>query len=158
MAKERLTLSIEENLLAKSKEVIPNLSQFFEECLAKRIGWGDETYFPVHTAEEELDKIGKSMVNLHIMTEKNDMFKRHQELENQKLDLVWREVYNKFRNNSEIDLSYLSEASELLGVTTEVLSDVLYIAENEKDFKEKQKFNTWKSSYEKYLEYLEEMQ
>ena len=54
-----------------------------------------------------------------------------------------------------MSFEYLQEASENLGVSTEVLSDVLYLAENEKDFKEKQKYATWKSSYAKYKEFME---
>ena len=158
MAKERLTLSIEENLLEKSKEVVPNISQFVEECLAKRIGWGTEAEFPIHSAEEELDKIGTSMVNLHIMTEKQDLFKKHQELEDHKLDLIWTTIFNKYRRNEDLSFEYLQEASENLGVSSEVLSDVLYLAENEKDFKERQKYTTWKSSYQKYLEFMESEQ
>lgn len=155
MAKENLTVTIEKNLLEKSKEIIPNLSQFFEECLAKRIGWGTEAEFPVHSAEEELNKIGTSMVNIHILTEKQDLFKKQQEVEDHKLDLIWTTVFNKYRRNEELTFEYLQEASDNLGVSSEVLSDVLYLAENEKDFREKQKYATWKSSYEKYLEFME---
>ena len=158
MAKENLTVTIEENLLRKSKEVIPNLSQFFEECLAKRIGWGKQAEFPVHSAEEELDRIGTSIVNLHIMTEKQDLFKKHQELEDHKLDMVWTSIFNKYRRNEDLSFEYLQEASDNLGVSSEVLSDVLYLAENEKDFKERQKYATWKSSYAKYKEFMESEQ
>ncbi len=155
MAKENLTVTIEENLLQKSKEVIPNLSQFFEECLAKRIGWGEDAMFPIHSAEEELDKIGTSMVNLHLMTEKQNIQNKEIELQEQKKDRVWRTIFSEYRTNENIQLSQLHEASELLDVTSEVLADVLYVNASYVPREEMYKCNEWKWSYNKYVEYVD---
>lgn len=152
--KERINVTIDKNLLEKSKGIIPNLSQFFEECLAKRLGWGENAIFPVHSAHDELNNIGESMANLHIMTEKNNVNEKYEELQEQKKDIIWRKIYSEYERKDNIELSQLHEASELLNVSSDVLADVLYVVLNYVSQDEKFKSNKWKWSYNKYIEYM----
>lgn len=152
--KKNLTLTIDEELLSQANKHIPNLSAFFEECLKKQLGYGDQAIFPVHKAQEEIDIIGNSMLNLHIMTEKEKYSEIAQEFEDHKHDQIWRKLYHEYKYGG-IDLSPIDEASPLLGVTTNELVDVLYVAYNYIPKEEATKCNSWKYCYNKYKEYIE---
>ena len=58
MTKKDLKLTIEENILEKAKKTIPNLSEFFEECLKYYLGEANGMY-PIIKDQEILDNIGK---------------------------------------------------------------------------------------------------
>lgn len=154
--KERINVSIDSEVLKKGKKIIPNLSEFVEECIKKRIGWGEDAIFPVHSAHEELENIGTSMANLHLMTEKQNIQDKEDELQEQKKDQVWRKIFAEYKNqNQNIDTIQLHEASELLEVSAEVLSDTLYVASEHVPLDKQFKCNNFKWCYEHYLAYLE---
>ena len=135
--KKKLTLSIEEQVLQDATEQIPNISKFVEDCLKEFLGYNVGNY-PTKDARDIIDSIGRSQVELHILNEQNKIEDNLQSMEQEKIDKFWRDLYLKYREVMVISDSLMNKTSEILGVTAEVLEDVLDCVDDSNQF-----FNTW---------------
>ena len=148
MTKERVNISIDSELLIKSKKHIPNLSGFVEECLKHYFGYADGI-FPIGNVNEIIDKIGKLQVELFLINQNYDAEERRKNAENEEIDKAWRFLWNDFRPTLIPDETLLKKAIEVLGINGEELEDILdwiYITDIKVDT------NSWQEVLEKYNE------
>lgn len=135
--KKKTTLSIEEHVLTEATKRIPNVSAFIEECLKQYMGLSPENY-PTNTAHDIINEIGRNQVELHILNEQNKIEDNIKSMEQEKIDKIWRDLYLKYREDMVISDSLMNETSEILGVSAEVLEDILDCVDDSNQF-----FNTW---------------
>jgi hypothetical protein len=145
MTKKTIGLSIDENILQKAKDTIPNLSEFFEECLKHYFGYADGT-FPIGNINDITDKIGKLQVELFLINENYDVEESRQEAKKFEEDKAWRFLWNDYRIRLIPDEQLLAEAEEKLqmhGETLEDLLDELYEVKDDVDTEEWDKVYEW---------------
>jgi len=124
MTKKPIKLSVEENILEKAKNEIPNLSEFLEECLKHYFGYVNGT-FPIGNINDITDKIGKLQVELFLINQNYDVETAIEEAEVFEKDKAWRFLWNDYRVRLIPDERLLAEAVEKLGVDEETLEDIL---------------------------------
>ena len=83
MSKKDLKITIDEKVLEKGKNAIPNLSAFFEECLKHYLGYADGT-IAIGNINEITDKIGKLQVKLYLINRNYDAEESMRELKMKK--------------------------------------------------------------------------
>ena len=135
MSKKTIGLSIEEDILQKAKESIPNLSEFFEECLKHYFGYANGT-FPIGNINDITNKIGRLQVELFLINQNYDMETAMKEAEDFEKGKAWRFLWNDYRVKLIPDEQLLVEAEEKLqmhGETLEDLLDELYEVKDEVD-------------------------
>ena len=146
MTKKSLKISIEEEILEKAKNQIPNLSGFVEECLKHYFGYADGI-FPVGNVSEINDKIGKLQVEMFLINQNYDAEESMKEAEELEKDKAWRFLWNDYRLRLIPDEKLLKKAIEVLGMNGEELEDILdwvYITDVEVDT------NYWQVVLKKY--------
>ena len=151
MSKVRTTLTIEEDVYEKAKKEIPNLSEFFEECLKHYLGYVDGT-FPIGNINDITDKIGKLQVELFLINQNYDMETAMKEAEQFEKDKAWRFLWNDYRIRLVPDELLMNKAVEELSVDEETLEDILdevYEAKDEVDT------DSWNNVYEWYKKEVE---
>ena len=146
MTKKPIKLSVEENILEKAKNEIPNLSEFLEECLKHYFGYVNGT-FPIGNINDITDKIGKLQVELFLINQNYDVETAIEEAEVFEKDKAWRFLWNDYRVRLIPDERLLAEAVEKLGVDEETLEDVL---DEVYEAKESIDTNDWNIVYEWY--------
>lgn len=124
MSKKTIGLSVDENILQKAKDTIPNLSEFFEECLKHYFGYANGT-FPIGNINDITDKIGKLQVELFLINQNYDMKTAMKEAEEFEKDKAWRFLWNDYRVRLIPDEMLLQEAEEKLEMHSETLEDLL---------------------------------
>ena len=124
MTKERVNISIDSELLIKSKKHIPNLSGFVEECLKHYFGYADGI-FPIGNVNEITDKIGKLQVELFLINQNYDAEESMKNAANEEKDKAWRFLWNDFRPTLIPDETLLEKAIETLEMNKEELEDIL---------------------------------
>ena len=87
--KKQLTLTVDEIVLKKAKENIPNLSNFIEECLKRYLGLNTGEY-PVHNAKELLNKISECQLELHLLNEENQLNDNIEKAKQELIGSTWR--------------------------------------------------------------------
>lgn len=135
--KKKLTLSINEDVIEKASQQIPNISEFVETCLKEFLGMNPGNY-PTKTAHEIIDNIGRNQLDLHILNEQNKIEANIQSMGQEKIDRVWRDLYLKYRDELVVSDSLMEEASKILDVDAELLEDMLDCVDDSNKF-----FNTW---------------
>lgn len=146
MTKKTINVSIDEEILKKAKEHLPNISNFFEECLKHYLGYANGT-MPVVSDLELLDKIGKLQTELFILNENYDAELSRKRVENFEKDKAWRFLWNDYRSRLRIDEILLKKAVELLELNEETLEDILdwvYVTDSEVDT------NSWQEVWNSY--------
>ena len=146
MSKKRVEISIEEEILQKAKNNIPNLSAFFEECLKHYFGYANGT-FPIGNVQDITDKIGKLQVELHLINQNYDMETAMKEAEDFEKGKAWRFLWNDYRIKLIPDELLMATAVKELGVNEETLEDLLdelYECKDEVDTED------WNQVYEWY--------
>ena len=144
MSKKNIGLTIDENILQKAKDTIPNLSEFFEECLKHYFGYANGT-FPIGNINDITDKIGKLQVELFLINQNYDMETALKEAEEFEKDKAWRFLWNDYRIRLIPDEQLLTEAEEKLQMHSETLEDLLdelYEVKDEIDT------NSWNKVYQ----------
>ena len=152
MTKKSLKISIEEEILEKAKNHIPNLSGFVEECLKHYFGYADGI-FPIGNVNEIIDKIGKLQVELFLINQNYDAEESRKKTENIEKDKAWRFLWNDYRPRLIPDETLLAKAVELLGKDEEELEDILdwvYITDVKVDT------NSWQEVLKAYTENKDE--
>ena len=146
--KEKATISLDSEVLDKSRKQIPNLSGFIEECLKQYLGIGNNL-IPTSKMHELVEGISKNQLELYLMNEREHIQEVKEKAAKQEINLTWRRLYTTYRDTRTIDEHLLSNASEVLGVPGEELSDIVEVCyvfcrEDNVDVTE------WAEVYEKY--------
>ena len=124
MTKERVNISIDEELMEKVRNQLPNLSGFVEECLKHYFGYANGT-FPIGNINEITDKIGMLQVELFLINQNYDIQESMERAENFEKDKAWRFLWNDYRIRLIPDETLLAEAEEKLQMHSETLEDLL---------------------------------
>ena len=127
MTKKRIELSIEEEILEKGKDQIPNMSQFFENCLKAYLGIDIHSMFYTTDAQEAIDRIKEAQTALYLLTERNDVDENIKKAAKQEINLAWRRLYTTYRDTRTIDETLLTNASEILEVSKVELTDIVEV-------------------------------
>ncbi len=127
MTKKRVELTIEEDVLEKAKQQIPNMSNFFENCLLAYLGMDNQSLFYTSDAQEAIDTIRNAQTALYLLTERNNIEENIKEAEQEEIRLAWMRLYAEYRDQRVINQDYLKHASEVLGVDQEELSDIVTV-------------------------------
>ena len=135
--KKDLKITIEESILKRAKNEIPNLSGFFENCLKYYLGI-EQVLYPTNDAQEILDKIKELQLQLFLLNEQGLSEEKLAEEQQEKIDTVWRDLYLKYRDEMTVSDDLMRDASQMLNVSVEVLEDVLDCVDDSNKF-----FNTW---------------
>ena len=122
--KKQLVLTIDEIVLKKAKENIPNISKFIEECLKHYLGLNTGEY-PVHNAKELLTKISECQLELHLLNEENKLNENRERAEQELIGSTWRILYATYRDTKNVPKKQLDEAEKILGVSSSELKDIL---------------------------------
>ena len=126
MTKEPIKLSIDSELLEKAKKQIPNISAFVEECLKQYLGIGNNLT-PTSKMYDLVETISKSQLELYLMNERQHIEEAKQKAEKQEINLAWRHLYTEYRDTRTINQDKLKHASEVLGVNSEELTDIVEV-------------------------------
>lgn len=124
MTKKDLKVTIEENILEKGRKAIPNLSEFFEECLKYYLGEADGMY-PIEKDQEILNNIGILQAKLYMNKQNFNVKESIERAENFKKDKAWRFLWNDYRVRLIPDEQLLAEAEKILHMHSETLEDLL---------------------------------
>ncbi len=135
--KKDLKITIEESVLKRAKNEIPNLSGFFENCLKYYLGI-EQVLYPTNDAQEILDKIKELQLQLFLLNEQGLSEEKLAEEHQEKIDKVWRDLYLKYRDELILSDSLMEEACKILDVDAELLEDMLDCVDDSNKF-----FNTW---------------
>ena len=122
--KKQLVITIDEIVLKKAKENIPNLSKFIEECLKHYLGLNSGEY-PVHNAKELLNKISEYQLELHLLNEENKLNDNIEKAKQELIGSTWRRLYATYRDTKNVPKKQLDEAEKILGVPSSELKDIL---------------------------------
>ena len=126
MTKEKATISLDSEVLEKARKQIPNLSGFIENCLRNYLGIGNGL---VNTSNiHELNEtISKCQLELYLMNERGNIAEAKEKAEKQEINLAWRHLYTEYRDTRTINQDKLKHAVEVLGVTSEELTDIVEV-------------------------------
>ena len=126
MTKEKATISLDSEVLEKARKQIPNLSGFLEECLRNYLGIGNGL---VNTSNiHELNEtISKCQLELYLMNQRENVEEAKLKAEKQEINLAWRHLYTEYRDTRTINQDKLKHASEVLGVNSEELTDIVEV-------------------------------
>ena len=122
--KKQLVITIDEIIVKKAKENIPNISKFIEECLKHYLGLNTGEY-PVHNAEELLNKISECQLELHLLNEENKLNENRERAEQELIGSTWRILYATYRDTKNVPKKQLEEAEKILGVSSSELNNIL---------------------------------
>jgi len=125
--KDKITISIDSEVLKKAKKQIPNISEFLNECLKQYLGMADGS-FPTANARDVVDDIGKSQAKLFILNQNFDYENAQKRMEDEKINRALRKLWHEYRKNIYADDDTLSEAMEVLPVDKDTLEDMLDFA------------------------------
>ena len=126
MTKKDLTVTIDEDILKQAKKQIPNLSKFVEECLKQYLGI-ENNLTPTSKMYDLVETISKSQLELYLMNERQHIEEAKQKAEKQEINLAWRHLYTEYRDTRTINQDKLKHASEVLGVNSEELTDIVEV-------------------------------
>jgi hypothetical protein len=146
MTKKDLKLTIEENILEKAKKTIPNLSEFFEECLKYYLGESNGMY-PIIKDQEILDNIGKLQAKLYMNKQNFNIEENIKAAEEFEKDKAWRFLWNDYRIRLIPDETLMTSAVKELGIDEDTLEDILDEVYEAKDSIDT---DSWKTVYEWY--------
>jgi hypothetical protein len=126
MTKKQLILTIDEDIVKKAKDTIPNISGFVEECLKQYLGIGNNL-IPTSKMKDLVDTISKSQLELYLMNERGNIEEAKEKAAQQEINLAWRRLFTFYRDTRKIDDLLLKEASNVLEVPTDELADIVEV-------------------------------
>ena len=149
MTKQKITVSIDEDILKIAKKQMPNISEFFNECLKEYLGLTNGTY-PTSNAQELLETIGKSQAKLFILNESFDVQESMKLIEDEKINRPFRALWNDYKRRLKPNQELMQEVMKIVDIDEETLEDLLdYTYVNKDQFG----LNiTWQEVYTKYQE------
>ena len=126
MTKEKATISLDSEVLDKARKQIPNLSGFIEECLRNYLGIGNNLT-PTSKMHKLVETISKSQLELYLINKKGNIEEAQEKAAKEEINLAWRRLYTNYRDTRTIDKNLLNNASEILGVSVEELTDIVEV-------------------------------
>ena len=151
MTKKRVEISIEEDILQKAKNNIPNLSAFFEECLKHYFGYANGT-FPIGNINDISQQIGKLQVELFLINQNYDMETAMKEAEDFEKGKAWRFLWNDYRVRLIPDEMLMANAVKELEIDEETLEDLLDELYEAKDNVDTENWNAVYEWYKKVIQ------
>ena len=148
ITKKHLTISIDEELLEKSKNQIPNIGAFVEYCLKNYLG-EIEGLVPTWKQQELIDTIKKCQLELYLMNEKNNIEENMKKAQLEEINVVWRKLYKEYRIRKNNDPKHLEDAAEKLEVSVQELVDILDVT-YAYSYRDNIDITNWFEVYEKY--------
>lgn len=148
ITKKNVTITIEEKLLEKAKNRIPNISGFVEECLKNYLGEG-KNLLATNRQHELIETISKCQLELYLLNKKENIEEEREKAKLEDIHLAWRKLYAYYRDTKTIDPDKLEYAVKKLGVPAEELNDIVIVAYAYQD-ERKIDITDW---YEVYNEY-----
>jgi len=141
-------VTIDEDLIEKAKNQIPNISAFVEYCLKNYLG-EIEGLIPTWKQQELIDTIKKCQLELYLMNEKKNIDENMKKSQLEEINIVWRKLYKDYRIRKNNDPKQLKEAAEKLEVSVQELMDILDVtyAYSRRD---RIDITNWQEVYEKY--------
>ena len=145
--KKKITVSIDEEILEKAKKQMPNISEFFNECLKQYLGLADGIY-PTAKANDIIETISKSQAELHILNESINVHERMKLIENEQINRPFRALWNDYRRRLTLNHELLQDVLKVVNVDEETMEDILDFAYVNQ---ESLGLNfSWETVYEKY--------
>ena len=132
MTKVRTTLTIEKEIYERAKNSLPNISEFFEECLIQYLGLADGIY-PTADVNDIVKDIAKSQAKLFIINQNYDYEKAQKEIEDEKLNKALRGVWFEYSKTLLPEGDAFENALSVLNVDAETLEDMLDFADMNRD-------------------------
>ena len=124
--KKQLILTIDEEVIEKAKNTIPNISGFVEECLKQYLGIGNNL-LPTSKIHELVETIGKSQLEIHLITERGNIEEAKKQAAEDEIRIAWMKLYAEYRDQRVINQDKLKHASEILNVPEEELIDIVEV-------------------------------
>ena len=124
--KKQLILTIDEEIVGKAKKQIPNISAFVEDCLKNYLGIGNGL-INTSNIHELNETISKCQLELYLMNEKGNIKEAQEKAAKEEINLAWRRLYTNYRDTRTIDKNLLNNATEILGVPGEELTDIVEV-------------------------------
>ena len=149
MTKKDVTLTIDQDILEPARKQIPNLSQFFENCLKAYLGVDINTLFYTSNAQEALDTIKQAQTSLYLLIERNNVEENIKKAEHDEINLAWRKLYAEYRDTKHINKTQRQNSSKILNIPEEELTDIVevtYVFRNET----KIDITEWEEVYNEY--------
>ena len=150
MTKKNITITIEEHVLAKAKQQIPNISSFVENCLLNYLNGT----FPVSDANKILQQIGQLQADLYLLNQNNDVKQKIKDKENLEKNKAWRFLWNDYNTKLILDDRLMKKAIEVLGMDKDNLEEILdwvLLTDVKVDT------NYWEDVLKKYNEHKDEL-
>lgn len=129
--KKSIKLSIEEDILFEAKKQIPNLSEYFEDCLKMSLGF--ESNLPEEIKEFEIrqitNKIHDLMIQRKFMAQSMTSEKKREKRLNHTKDLAWCSIWSSYVDYKTYSFDDMDRAEDILDKDEEELvriMDVLY--------------------------------
>lgn len=148
MTKKKITVSIDSEVLETAKKQMPNISEFFNECLKRYLGLADGIY-PSAKASELIETISKSQAELFILNESFEVHERMKLIEDEKINRPFRALWNDYKRRLTLNQELMQDVLDVVNVDAETLEDILDYA-----YANRETLNlnfTWEEVYEKYL-------
>ena len=155
--KQQLKVSIDEEILKLAKENIPNLSNFFEECL--------RAYFKFTTENdeqrgEELRKnwedFHRAKLNIHLLMNVDTENKHLEKMHEKNKKLAWLGIWKTYKFTQTYQPEAMKEACNVLNLTEKelelVMEDTMF--EYAKDKTKAYIFDSWKYIEENILPHI----
>lgn len=125
--KDKITISIDSEVLKKAKKQMPNISEFLNECLKQYLGMADGS-FPTANARDVVDDIGKSQAKLFILNQNFDYENAQKRMEDEKVNRVLRTVWQEYSKTFLPEGDAFENALSVLNVDAETMEDMLDFA------------------------------
>ncbi len=127
ITKKTIGITIEEKLLEKAKNQIPNISKFVEECLKNYLGEG-RNLIGTNRQQELIRTISKCQLELYMLNKKENIEEEMKNAAAEEIQMAWRRVYASYRDTRKINQTLLENAEKVLGVSAEELRDIIEVA------------------------------
>ena len=147
MSKKKITVSIDEDILKIAKKQMPNISEFFNECLREYLGLTNGRY-PTANAQDLIATIGKSQAKLFILNESFDVQENMKLIENEKINRPFRALWNDYKRRLKPNQELMQDVLKVVDIDEDTLEDILdYAYVNMHDFS----LNfSWEEVYSRY--------
>ena len=136
-----------DSLLEKAKKQMPNISEFFNECLKQYLGLADGIY-PTANASDIIENISKSQAELFILNQSFDVHEKMKLIEDEKINRPFRALWNDYRKKLTFNTELMQDVLNVVNVDESTLEDVLDFAYFNQD--ELSLNFSWEEVYEKY--------
>ena len=147
--KKKITVSIDEDILKKAKKQMPNISEFFNECLKQYLGLADGIY-PTANASDIIENISKSQAELFILNQSFEVHEKMKLIEDEKINRPFRALWNDYKRRLNFNTELMQDVLNVVNVDESMLEDVLDFAYFNQD--ELSLNFSWEEVYEKYLQ------